>query len=163
MNSTKHKSMKLAIPALVALYACTPGAVRAGDASLQDAAKAFAMKALSAYQTAGAQSAPAEFVRAKWWLEPDGMNLHVSVTKNDQTVVADSGLPELVGMSFMDVSDVDGQSIGKVIVQRLDGAPAGATVQARFPNPKTNTVSRVAGYCVHADEQNILCAWAAES
>jgi hypothetical protein len=94
-----------------ALIAATMGA-HASDYSAQTAAtKEYHQKALAVYKQLGAEAAVKEFNIPKKWFEKDPYVLHVGLIQNDTLTLADSGFPELNGVKYNDVDDLDGKSL----------------------------------------------------
>jgi hypothetical protein len=146
--------------------ACTAAALipvamsaQAADYSAEAAAtKAYFEKALPAYKQLGTEAAIKDFNTPKKWFQ-DQYGLHVTVTLNDSTLVADSGFPELVGMKWNDVDDLDGKALGPEVLKATAKSPDGAAVQLRFAVPKSTTAGHAEGYCAQVDANHILCGW----
>jgi hypothetical protein len=125
------------------------------------ATKEFAQKALALYKTDGMEAAKNAFMAPKaWLLGPDKFNLHVTGLSDDNEMVwADSGFPEVVGLSYHDVADLDGVPLGDAVWGGLAKSPTGAAIQLRFNDPATKAVAHTEGYCLRADARNVICAW----
>jgi hypothetical protein len=165
-----HASLRAAVLlgiGVVAMAAAEPPAAPAdkppaGKYDAQAAAtKEYALKGLALYKAEGQEAAKKAFMTPKaWLLGPDHFNLHISGLADDnQMVWADSGFPEVVGLSYHDVADLDGVPLGDVVWGGLAKSPTGAAVQVRFNDPVTKTVAHAEGYCVRADPKNVICAW----
>ena len=147
-----------ALSVALSLSASVPA--RAEYEAQQAAVKDYALKAMAVYKAIGPQAAATEFMDTKKWLEPaDHFSLHIGLVTNDETVLADSGFPELVGLNYNEVSDLDGLSLGKNITAGVQRSPDGVALHHRFANPNTKAAAHAEGYCMQADEQHILCAW----
>ena len=132
---------------------------QAADYSPEAAAtKAYYEKALPVFKQLGTDAALKDFNTPKKWFQ-DQYGLHVTVTLNDSTLVADSGFPELVGMKWNEVDDLDGKALGPEVLKAVAKSPEGAVVQLRFAVPNSTHAGHADGYCSQADAGHILCGW----
>jgi hypothetical protein len=72
---------------------------------------------------------------------------------------ADGGFPELVGVDFTTLSDLNGIPFGKDVVEKTPKGPEGQELTLHFLNPKTQKAAESHGYCLRPDAGNIICAW----
>jgi hypothetical protein len=164
MNKTLERGISvLTFATLSIMTTLTSYSLPARAAYEQQAAetKSYALKALNFYKQNGKEATRTALMTTpkNWLLGPDHFNLHISALTNDMTSWADSGFAETVGLSWMDVDDLDGVALGKTVTDGLQKSPEGASLQIRFSNPVTKSVAHAEGYCVHADAENIICAW----
>lgn len=132
---------------------------QAADYSAEAAAtKAYFEKAAAVWKQAGPAAALPDFNTPKKWYE-DRYGLHVTVTLKDSTVLADSGFPELVGLKWNDVADLDGNALGPFVAKAVEKSPNGAVVQLRFAVPNSSHAGHAEGYCAQVDAEHILCGW----
>ncbi|WP_370677404.1 hypothetical protein [Pleomorphomonas sp. PLEO] len=135
------------------------GSAIAADYSVEAAStKAYFEKALPVFKQMGPEAALKDFNTPKKWYE-DQYGLHVTVTLKDSTLVADSGFPELVGMKWNDVDDLDGKALGPTVLKAVEKSPDGVAVQLRFAIPKSTHAGHAEGYCALVDQDHILCGW----
>lgn len=161
MYGSRVQFATVVVAAFTLALALTPASQAQAQYDAQKAAvKDYAMKALDAYKALGPEAAAADFMKPKkWLLGPDHFNLHVGLVTPDMKVIADSGFPELIGLNYIDVSDVDGNSLGEAVSAGVAKSPSGAALVLRFADPVTKAVAHAEGYCMRPDNSHVLCAW----
>ncbi|MCD2173636.1 hypothetical protein [Rhizobium sp. C4] len=152
-----NTSLKIIYAAAI-LLPVAAGAHAADYSAEAAATKAYYEKAAPVFKQLGPEAAIKEFNTPKKWYE-DKYGLHVTVTLKDSTLVADSGFPELVGMKWNEVSDLDGNALGPFVAKAVEKSPNGAVVQLRFAVPNSSHAGHAEGYCAQIDAEHLLCGW----
>lgn len=130
----------------------------AGD--MQSETKALAIKAGEFFAATDHNSAKVAFSdgnNADW--APKMFNLHVSGIGADGVLWADGAFPELIGMDFRSLTDLDGVAFGKEMLEKTPSGLGGHAMQHRFINPKTQAAAEAYGFCVKPMGSDLICAW----
>jgi len=107
-----------------------------GDRAAPDEAKAMLAKAVERYNSAGRETALAEFNSKK--APFDDRDLYVACIGSNDKLVANGGFPKLVGTSTDAWKDADGNLLGKAI--RDAQAKGESSIKFNWYNPVTKAL-----------------------
>ncbi|MBB4293858.1 hypothetical protein GGE16_005955 [Rhizobium leguminosarum] len=141
---------------LVAVSMATPAL--ADD--MADATKDHAVKAAAYFASADLETAKKAFADKSntEWVRPE-YNLHVTGIGSDGVIWADGAFPELIGADLATLTDLDGTSFGKEMLEKSKEMTEGHLMTLRFINPKTQQAAKSYGYCLRPKGEDVVCAW----
>lgn len=151
--------MKLFVPALAAMLACTLSSLAVGadgKHATKDEAQAMVKKAVAHYKKVGKDKALADFnAKAGPFIDRD---LYVYTADMTGKVTSHGANEKLLGRDLMQLKDADGKLF---IVEILDRAKSGKVgwTNYKWANPVTKEVEAKSAYCEPHDAQ-VVCAGA---